>query len=179
MQRLGNIQGDSVAEDFLQKQKPFEFRSVEIYSMAEDDFEIILGTQDGEIYHARFETNVRGVEFQEPYTHFHLVQDIPEVKAILDIKVVKIEEQSRDSLIGAPRSLGASMLILVLTETSIYQFLAESDIADAFKIDHETLIKNKIMLDGSIQFIDQSKEVSEQMDDVLAQNCYQLKIYYD
>ena len=84
------------------------FRSIDIFY--EDDvnfFEILLGTHDGQIYHAALEYG-NGLEIVEPFSH---VLELPTGKAILDLKIAAItfEEQ----------------MVLAVTDSSLYQFTGE------------------------------------------------------
>lgn len=106
---LIDISGKDTGGDY---QRPCGLRSVEL--SAEDDsvFEILLGTSDGQIYHASIEFDPhRGLDIFEP---FESVLEIPNAKAILDLKVAKI---SYDSII-----------VMAITESNLYQFSANTSL---------------------------------------------------
>ena len=69
--------------------RPRAFRSVDIYHDAGEQnfFEILLGTQDGQIYHAALEYSNAGLDVAE---HFTSVIEIPDAKAILDLKIASM-----------------------------------------------------------------------------------------
>ena len=79
-------------------------RSIEISAEDEFVFEILVGTTDGQIFHASIEFDpARGLEIFEP---FESVLELPNAKAILDLKVAKINYES--------------IIIMAITESNLY-----------------------------------------------------------
>jgi len=85
----GGLPGNQGNSNFLAGQRPRAFRSVDIYHAGGlNFFELLLGTQDGQIFHAALEYSQHGLEVVEPFTS---VIEIPDAKAILDIKIAHIQ----------------------------------------------------------------------------------------
>jgi hypothetical protein len=87
-------------------QRPSGLRSVEISAEDEYVFEILVGTTDGQIFHASIEfdpDSARGLDIFEP---FESVLELPNAKAILDLKVAKINYES--------------IIIMAITESNLY-----------------------------------------------------------
>ena len=84
-QEAGGAPGNQGNSNFLAGQRPRAFRSVDIYHAGGlNFFELLLGTQDGQIFYAALEYSQNGLEVVEPFTS---VIEISDAKAILDIKI--------------------------------------------------------------------------------------------
>jgi len=101
----------------------------------------------------------------EPFT---CVLEIPDAKAILDLKIVNI-------------NFGQNV-VLAVTESSLYQFSGENMIKNMlleYKKNTALIQKNQLTLEASIQGVDQARQISEQEDNLQAQQQVQLQIFYD
>lgn len=67
-----------------------------------DTFEILLGTEDGQIFHACMQYTPKGLQVIDP---FDMVMDTQEYRPIYDIKMAKILNRQ---------------LILAITDTSLH-----------------------------------------------------------
>jgi len=69
--------------------RPRAFKSIDIYHEEGEDtfFEIVLGTLDGQIFHAALDYSNGSIEVVEPFT---FMLELIDAKAILDIKIASI-----------------------------------------------------------------------------------------
>lgn len=152
-------------ESMETKTRPRAFRSVDIEASDESVFEILLGTQDGQIFHAVVEYSPAGFEVLEPLT---CVLELPDGKAILDIKIANI-------------SFGQN-IVLAVTDSSLYQFAGESMIKNLlmrYKGDRSMISKSQLTLDNTIQGSDMARHMPAQEDDFANQQKVCLHIFYD
>lgn len=106
-------------------------------------FEILLGTHDGCIYHAAFEySSQRLREGKQPFEvveEFTCVLEVPDSKAILDIKMANINFDS--------------YVVLAVTESSLYQFSGENvfkNLLLEYKGNSTRISKHQLTLEASI-----------------------------
>jgi len=115
------------------------FKSVDLLINPGDDdsyFEIVLGTQDGQIFHAVLEYSGGRFEVIENFTN---VLELPDGKAILDLKVA---------------SIGSSQhIVMAITDSSLYQFQGEQMIKALllnYKNDKSSIMKSQLTLEATI-----------------------------
>ena len=106
-------QGDA-GPNVMPGHKPPPFRSVDISS---DDacFDLLVGTQDGQIFHALVEYNEDAGQTY-PLTYppdetFASVLELPDAKAILDLKIATVRDASQ---------LPVWTVVLAATESGLY-----------------------------------------------------------
>jgi hypothetical protein len=88
-------------------QQPKAFRSVDLQYQSPLDrssFEVLLGTEDGNIFHAAFQWTPQGLNTMK---HINWVFQTPDYRPILDLKIAKI---------------AGNQVVLAITENSLHQF---------------------------------------------------------
>lgn len=79
-----------------------------------DTFEILLGTDDGQIFHACLQYNPKGLQVIDPIVS---VFDTNEFRPILDLKMAKIFNRQ---------------LVIAITDSSLHQFISDNNLKKTF-----------------------------------------------
>mmetsp|Transcript_34579 Transcript_34579/g.52888 ORF Transcript_34579/g.52888 Transcript_34579/m.52888 type:complete len:268 (+) Transcript_34579:218-1021(+) len=121
------------------------FQSIDIFHEPGDHefFQLLVGTRDGQIYHAALEFSPAGLELVEPFSS---VLEIPDAKPILDLKIASITFDQN--------------IVLAVTESSLYQFTGEN-ILKSMLLDYKQnpglITKHQLTLDATIQANDEAR----------------------
>ena len=110
-------------------------------------FEIVFGTQAGSIYHGAFNFNDEGK--LEMLEKFEMVLELPEARAILDLKVAQ---------------LGDSNLLLAVTDSCLYQFAGAESVRTVLQTagkDQSLITKHMLMIEASVQGLENARSMSE------------------
>lgn len=147
--------------------RPRAFRSVDVYQAPDDDtlFEILLGTQDGQIFHAALLYCDGQLEVIEP---FESVLELTDSKAILDIKMARVSFDQH--------------VILAVTESSLYQLSGDYTFRNLlleYRNDKAMLQKSQLTLEATVRGLDQQRSISAQEDDAYVQQSISLQLFYD
>ena len=121
----------------------------------------MFGTEAGGIYHAAFVVEEGRIEVLEK---FECVVELPEARAILDIKVAQLSDSS---------------LILAVTDSCLYQFAGAEQTRTVLQTagkDPTSITKHMLMIEASVQGLDNARSVSEQQDEA---SHVSLQVFYD
>ena len=148
------IQLDKLLLDSMEKKgtRVSAFKSVDILQEGDSTFDILLGTQDGQVFHAALDYSDGNFEVLEPFAN---VLELPDGKAILDIKIASIGF--------------AQNIVLAITDSSLYYISGEYMIKELlmiYKQDKSKIMRSQLTLEATIQGVDLARHISAQEDDV-------------
>lgn len=163
---LSQEDGQMGDQNFLTGSRPSPIVAIDVHHDPGELnlFEIILGTQDGRIFHAVLEYQNNRLEIIE---NFACVVELPEHRAILDLKIASFESQQ--------------FMILAITESSLYQFSGEGvirGVLEEYKSNPQLISRNMLTLEVSMSGFDDHRRNSES-DDTYQAKPVSLQIFYD
>lgn len=146
---------------------PRAFKSIDISHDLDDEsfFEILLGTVDGQIFHAALEYVNGTFDVVEP---LECVLELTDYKPILDLKIAKVNFDQN--------------MVLAVTESSLYQFTGDTVVKSVllnYKNSKEMLKRSQLTLEANVQELDRQRAVSVQEDDTIAQSAVSLQLFFD
>lgn len=146
---LSQEDGQMGDQNFLTGSRPSPIVAIDVHHDPGELnlFEIILGTQDGRIFHAVLEYSNNKLEIIE---NFACVVELPENRAILDLKIASFE--------------GQQFMVLAITESSLYQFSGEGvirGVLEEYKSNPSLISKNMLTLEVSMGGSEDQRRQSE------------------
>lgn len=147
--------GHDGRQSFLTGNRPRAIRAIDIYHEPGDHemFELVFATQDGSIFHSAlaYDADTGKLEILEK---FDCMLELPDSRAILDLKIVRIQE---------------SFMVLAVTDNCLYQFCGEGmlrSVLQSYKPggeyrDASLINKHMLMIEASVQGLDSSRQVTE------------------